>query len=53
MSDFSVFVFPYERADRGVSMQAYIDTVQHAEALGFYSVSLPYANRPLDSRRSS
>lgn len=45
MSDFSVFVFPYDRADKGVSVQAYLDTAQHAEAQGFHSVSLPYATR--------
>ena len=26
-------------------MQAYVDTAQQAEALGYYSVSLPYATR--------
>ena len=45
MHDFSVFVFPYDRADRGVSVQAYIDTAQRAEALDYYSISLPFATR--------
>ena len=45
MSDFSIFVFPYHRANRGFSVQAYVDTTQQAEALGFYSLSLPYATR--------
>ena len=45
MHDFSVFVFPYDRADRGVSVAAYIDTAQRAQSLGYYSVSLPYATR--------
>jgi alkanesulfonate monooxygenase SsuD/methylene tetrahydromethanopterin reductase-like flavin-dependent oxidoreductase (luciferase family) len=45
MSDFSVFVFPYDRASRGSSVQAYMDTAQQAETLGYYSVSLPFATR--------
>lgn len=45
ISDFSVFVFPYERASSDFSVNPYVETAQRAEELGFYSIAIPHATR--------
>src|SRR3989442_11444375 len=49
VSDFSVYMFPYEKGGKSFPTEPYIGTVQRMEQLGFYSVAIPHLMRPAPS----
>lgn len=44
MADFSLFVFPYQRASLPLASSPYVDLAQKVEEFGFYEIALPHAN---------
>jgi alkanesulfonate monooxygenase SsuD/methylene tetrahydromethanopterin reductase-like flavin-dependent oxidoreductase (luciferase family) len=49
MTDFGLFVFPYQRAGSAFAVAPYLDLARRVEDLGFYAISVPHASRQAPS----